>query len=148
MNKILTLNGLPRTQKESVAPSPGYSEDSRVNWLSSEHLARRQAMEKDCKGTHCWNVSSMQICKHTFLEKLAVPIKITLGQVCVSRLALVQLVAWADTDFGSRDNAWVGMINEWCLYSSMGVHLTSWVSFNISHNNSSLFKNKPLYSDQ
>lgn len=99
VNKILTPNGLPRIQKESVAPSPGFSEDNRVSWLSSECLARRQAMEKDHKGTHCWNISTLQVCKHTFLEKLSVSIKLTLGQVCVSRPALVQLVALAH--FGS-----------------------------------------------
>lgn len=102
VSKILTPNDLPRSHRESVAPSPGSSEDNRVNWMRSEGLSRWQRIKKNYKGTHCCNISSLQICKHTpFLGKLVVSIKLALGQVYVSRPALVCLVTWADTDLGS-----------------------------------------------
>lgn len=88
VSKILTPNDLPRSQRESMAPSPGFSVDNMINWLQSEGLARWQVMEKDYKGMHCYNISRLQMCKHTLLEKLSVSIKLALGQVCVSRPAL------------------------------------------------------------
>lgn len=101
VSKILTPNDLPRSHRESVAPSPGFSVDDMISCLQSEGLARWQVVEKLYKGKRCYNKTSLQICKHTLLEKLAVSIKPALGRVCVSRPALPYWVTWADTGFAS-----------------------------------------------